>query len=78
MYLIFSNQVFRLLVTDAKIKDEMIKEGETAVEVESFQTPMMPKLSVDEEGQEVVEWVSRQEFDLIRNPPAESEDVPMS
>ena len=62
----------------------MIKEGETAVEVESFQTPMMPKLSVDEEGQEVVEWISRADFNKIKFPPnvdaeeKEEGDVPMS
>ena len=85
MFLIFDTEkVFRLCCPNETITTEMKREGETTMEVKRFQTPMMPKLSVDEEGQEVVEWISRADFNKIKFPPnvdaeeKEEGDVPMS
>ena len=73
MFLIFNaEKVFRLCVPNETIRDEMIKDGESSIEVAEFQTPKMPKLSQAEDGADMIEWISRSEFELIRNPPSSS------
>ena len=84
MYLIFdSDRVFRLCCPNETIATEMKKEGETTMEVKSFQTPMMPVLTKDDSDQDEVVWVPRVEFSSIKFPPPETEekeeeDVPMA
>ena len=78
MFLIFNpDRVFRVCVPDEKIKDEMAKDNEVAIQVEKFQTPSMPLLDKDDDNNDVVKWVSREEFEAIRNPPQADEDTEM-
>ena len=75
MYLIFdSDRVFRLSVPDEKVLEEMKKDGEIVMEVDKFEAPSMPKLVLDDDGNNVVEWISRADFNAIKFPPAESEE----
>ena len=70
------NKVYRLACPDREIADKMMKnEKETTVEVEKWVKFKMPTLVPDQEtGADKVVWVTRQQFDLIRNPPAETEE----
>lgn len=78
MFLIFNqDRVFRLCVPSEEVLEEVKKDGELAIEVENFMVPNMPVLQKDEEtGEDIVSWVSRNEFDILRTPPAETAEEP--